>query len=393
MIARADVWILRDEAAIGDDGREVDLQPPAGGHALARVAGDVDEHALDPFGLDVDVECGRALRENQLDVVAGDALEHRFHVAQHAVHADRFEGVHLPFAVDAQLTQETRRACHFTEQLLALMTEDRVAVDGRQPLLAILGDVTEQVVAGDGDLRGEPPDGFHPLRLPQLVFDRAKLGDVFRDDLDRVAADGDGLQPDHEAPAIFPSPRGFEELGRSRVDRAFDQPAQIVGRLEDRGREVDFSQLIGCAIAEQSDERAVRVRDRAVAAASPHAERRALELTAMVVLALIELRLQERHAVGVDLQEVALAGGRFERLTQGVELSVKKRDVVTAGFLRRAELLFALAQGAGGGFLGGAMAGGLRGELRLAFGDDDVESRPFGSRAGSTRSRAPGTRC
>ena len=120
------------------------------------------------------------------------------------------------------------------------------------------------------------------------------------------------------------------------------------------------------------------MRDRAVAAASPHAERRALELAAVVVLALIELRLQERHTVGVDLQEVALAGRGFERLTQDVELSVEERDVVTAGFLRRAELLFALAQGAGCGFLRGAMAGGLRGELRLAFGDDDVESRPFG---------------
>ena len=50
--ARPDVRIAGEEPAIDDGGGEIDLDAAAVRHALARVARDVDENALDALGID-----------------------------------------------------------------------------------------------------------------------------------------------------------------------------------------------------------------------------------------------------------------------------------------------------------------------------------------------------
>ena len=51
--------------------------------------------------------------------------------------------------------------------------------DALQQELAVAGDHHEQIVEVVGDAAGEPADGFHLLRLAELLLQGAAFGDVF----------------------------------------------------------------------------------------------------------------------------------------------------------------------------------------------------------------------
>ena len=163
VIAWTDVGVFRDELGTDDDRGKFNQQPPTERHTLTSVARDVDEDSLDTLRLDIDVDRGRGLRQDEFDVVSGHPLEHGLQVAQHPVHVDRFEGGRLLLAVHGELSQEPGRARHFMKQPFTFMPQGRVAVDCGQPLLGILTDVPEHVVAG----RQRPPLRVAP-RLPSV---------------------------------------------------------------------------------------------------------------------------------------------------------------------------------------------------------------------------------
>ena len=91
------------------------------------------------------------LGQDELDVVARHAFQHGFQAAQHFVDVDRCESAGLLVAVDGELSEEAGGTRHFTKDHLALMSLGRVAADRRQPLLPVLTDVAEEVVARDRD--------------------------------------------------------------------------------------------------------------------------------------------------------------------------------------------------------------------------------------------------
>jgi len=138
------------------------------------------------------------------------------------------EGVRLLLAVYRELSQERGRTRHFTKEQFTLMPQGSVAVDGGQPLLAVVTDVSEQVVAGDSNFRRETPNRFHSLRLPKFVFCHAKIRDVIRNDFDPLSRSSDGHQAHDKAASVFSPPRSLDRFYRSRAQAAFDQPVQIV---------------------------------------------------------------------------------------------------------------------------------------------------------------------
>ena len=149
--------------------RSIFRRPPVW-HALTGVSGNVHQDPFETLGPDVDVERASGLRQDERDLVAGDTFEYGLQPAQHLGHVHRLEGTRLLLAVHGNLLQETRRARDLAQQQLTTLPQRRVAVDGIQPLMAILTHVAKQVVARHGHFRCESSHGFHPLRLTELFL-------------------------------------------------------------------------------------------------------------------------------------------------------------------------------------------------------------------------------
>src|SRR5262249_50221114 len=126
--ARTDVRILRNEAAVHRDPRNLDLQPAAERHPLASVARHVHQHALDPLHGYIDDDRPRRAREYQLDILARNQLEDGLQAVQYLVDVDRFEPAGLLLAVRRQLPQETRGTGDLAEQPFAVRPQRRIAV-------------------------------------------------------------------------------------------------------------------------------------------------------------------------------------------------------------------------------------------------------------------------
>ena len=250
VVSRADVGILREKPAIDDDRCQLDVQPAAMRHPLASIARDVDEDSLHALRLHIDVQGGRRFRQHELDVVTGHSLQHRLQIAEYPLQVYRPERHGLLVAIDGELSKETRRAGDFAEEHFTLMSQDRVVMDGREPLLAVLAHISKQVVAGGGHLRRETSDRFHLMRPAEPFFELADFRDVLDDDFDRVSRRGNADQLHDDTAAVFPPPRGLDGFCRAGVETALDQPMQIVRGLEDRFRKIHLPQFVASAVAE-----------------------------------------------------------------------------------------------------------------------------------------------
>ena len=346
MLSRTDVGISGDESATDGRRREIDPDLSARRHPLTRVARHVDEHSLETFGIDVDGERAGRFRQDQVNPLADQALQHGREIPQHALCADGLERAHLLAAIDPELAQETCRPRHVGQQAFSVPAQSVVVADAGQPFVGAASDVGEQRIARDGDLRGQASDGLHSVGLAETLFEGTHIRDVLGDDIDRLRCGHERLQPKDQAAALARLPLRLHRLCLARRSRPFEQPAQIAGPVQRRRGEIRVPQLIDAPATEKRDERVIRVDYRAVLRAAAQRVWRALELAAPLLLAPFELRLKIRNALG-DIAQ------RFGVRPRGVELPAPCvfRD---------------------------PMAFGLLVELVVAIGDQGRESGTFG---------------
>ncbi|MCA1562852.1 MAG: hypothetical protein LC804_22140 [Acidobacteria bacterium] len=164
--------------------------------------------------------------------------------------ADGLESTHLLVSVDPELPQKTRRLRHVGQQAFSMRPQGLVAADPGQPFVCTSGDVAEQRVARDGDLRGQAPDRLHSLGLAEPFFERNNTRDVFCDDVDRSLRGGQRLQPNDETAALPGLPGGLDCLCLARRPRSFEQPAQIAGTVERGCHEIDVPQVVDAPATE-----------------------------------------------------------------------------------------------------------------------------------------------
>ena len=157
MIPGTNVGIPGDESAADGRRRELDPDLSARRHPLACVACDVDEHTLEALRIDLDVERAGRLRQDQLDLVADETLEHGREIPQYALRADGLERTHLLVSIRPELPQKTRRPRHVGQQTFGVPSQRVVAIDHRQPFVGTEADVTEQRVARDATSEARRP--------------------------------------------------------------------------------------------------------------------------------------------------------------------------------------------------------------------------------------------
>src|SRR5262249_38774536 len=102
----------------------------------ASKCGDVDEHALDRTGFDVERERCRRLRQYHVDVVPRDPLQDWLEIPEDLVQLDELGCARLLVSVGRELPNEPCRSCDFIEESLTLVA--RTIVHRGQPLLAFL---------------------------------------------------------------------------------------------------------------------------------------------------------------------------------------------------------------------------------------------------------------
>jgi hypothetical protein len=98
-----------DVALVELDVRGGDRQPPAAGHRVARVGGEVEYDALDLGAVGLDRRDALAELDRELHVVADDPLEHRAHAAHDLVHVDGRRVQDLAAAEGEQLPGQRAR--------------------------------------------------------------------------------------------------------------------------------------------------------------------------------------------------------------------------------------------------------------------------------------------
>ncbi len=97
--------------------------------------------------------------------------------------------------------------------------------------LGVAGDDHQQVIKIVGDAPGEASDGFHLLRLAQLLFESAALGDVFGEEFEDcafLATLGNRAARDPNCRIVigtFTLPFGDQPAERSRL-------AEMIGKIE-----------------------------------------------------------------------------------------------------------------------------------------------------------------
>ena len=144
MIPGTDVGISGDESAADGRRREINPDLSARRHPLACVACHVDEHPLETLRIDIDVERAGRLRQDQLDLVAEETLQHGREIPQDALGADGLERTHLLVSIHPELPQKTRRPRHVGQHAFNVPPQGVVAADPGQPFVCTPGDVAEQ---------------------------------------------------------------------------------------------------------------------------------------------------------------------------------------------------------------------------------------------------------
>src|SRR5262245_10682751 len=176
------------------------------------------------------------------------------------------------------------------------MTLGGVAADGCQPLLPLLTDVAEEVLACHCDFRGKSSHRLHALSLAAPLFHGTNGCHVLCDDIDHVGRKSNGAQPHDETAAVLLFPDAVDRFAR-RALAPLDEPAEIVGGLEDRGCRTERRQFIDGSIAKGSDERSIGLFEHTCFTAPQNANRAFVELAPAVRTARFEVIRQLRYAV------------------------------------------------------------------------------------------------
>ena len=205
--------------------------PPCA-HRVARVERQVHHHLLHLAVVGFHAAEARAEAGHERDVLAEQRAEHPLHALHHGVQAQHLAGDD-PLPPEAEeLAGEVHRPLGRLPDLVGVRPPDVLPLQRGQQEVAEAHDDHHHVVEIVGHAAGEPPDGLHLLRLPDLLLGLDPLGDVAADADDtrhrsaRPAERREGRLHVPQAPAGGAGPLVGHGLAGERAQ---------VGALVDRG--------------------------------------------------------------------------------------------------------------------------------------------------------------
>ena len=146
-------------------------QRAAVGHGVGSVDREVQQHLLELHRVDHHRRQRRRQRGADLDVVAQQATEHRPQVLDDAADVERPWLQHLAAAEREQLLRQRGRALAGLQDVAGIDAQRIGFVQPGDEQLRVAVDHRQQVVEVVRDAAGELADGFHLLRLDELLLE------------------------------------------------------------------------------------------------------------------------------------------------------------------------------------------------------------------------------
>ena len=144
--------------------------PPCG-HGVAGVGGEVQQHLLDLAAVGDDPLRLRRRLDEQRDVGAEQAAEHRLHRGDRLVEIEGGRQQHALAAEGEELRRQAGGAAAGGQDLLEVLADGTVGLEDRQHRLAEAVDDHQHVVEVVRDAAGEAAERLHLLRLAHLPFE------------------------------------------------------------------------------------------------------------------------------------------------------------------------------------------------------------------------------
>ena len=219
----------------------LDQQLPTLRHRIAGVDYEVRNHLLDLPGVRAHVADIGGEVETQVDVFANETPEHFVEVPDQIVDAQHDRVEHLLAAEREQLAGEGRGPLRRPADFLHVFAR----VTSRRELLGeqvgVPEDRRQHIVEVVGQSPRQPPDGFHLLRLPELMLQIAPLGDVPHRGQQSPIREGPPTHLDDDHGAVLAQQRPFENSRASGRDfaRSGSSRRPILGRIGVGRREAE----------------------------------------------------------------------------------------------------------------------------------------------------------
>ena len=150
--------------------RGFDRQPSTRRHRITSVHREVNDDLLDLCGVSVDARDRRSQVHRQRDVLANNTAEQRFDTPQHPVQIEDLRLQDLPPTEREKLARQARSSVNGRLDLLEVLLNVMGRPEVQRDQLRVAANDHEQVVEVVRDPTGQLPDGFHLLRLAELLL-------------------------------------------------------------------------------------------------------------------------------------------------------------------------------------------------------------------------------
>src|SRR5271166_4800554 len=246
------------------------------GHGVFGVDDEIHDDLLELAGVGASATDGRSKIGGEFDIFADERAQQALHIGYDGVDVDDFEFEKLLAAEGEKLTGEGGGAIGGLLNGFGLGMQSIFGSELIEENFSVAADDHEQIVEVVSDASGETADGFHFLRLTELIFEDATLGDVFGngfEDVGGLVLGGDGATADahgnHTSVLAFPA--DFETIHAAGAAEFVDQAGVFTGIQEDIFLRIEGEDFERGVVAEHSDESGIDIEKGALKAGTINA--------------------------------------------------------------------------------------------------------------------------
>ena len=337
---------MRQGTGLQSSIRSADGDLAAVRHGIARVDRQVHHHLFGLPGIGLGAAELRVERGDELDVFANEPAHQLRHVVDHEIQVEDSGRQHLLAAEGQQLAREAGGAVGGFLHFFHAGAQRIAGLHLVEHQLAVAFDDGEQVVEVVGHAAGQPAHRFHLLRLAELLFQSAPLGDVLGDHLEAlevalVIAQSAAAEPHGDGLAIFALPASLHAFDAVFLLVIADHAVALSRIGVDIVSQIKRQQLISGVVTQHGNQRRIHVEEAILHAGAVDPVHRALHLGAIA-----RFRLAQRifialaqdgggHALGNEGEDFQLT--LSEALFFDVALQSEHAEGSVAGFQRYAQ--------------------------------------------------------
>jgi len=263
-----DESIFRAVGIVEGDAGGANADFPAVRHGVFGVDDEIHDDLFELSGIGAGAADGGGETGGEFDIFADQRAQETFHVRDDSVDVDDLEFKMLFTAEGQELAGECGGAIGGLLNGFDLGMERVGRGELVEENLGVAADDHEQIVEVVSDASGQTANGFHFLRLTELIFKDAALGDVFGDgfeDIGGLVFRGDGTAADAngDGGAVLVFPADFKTVHATGAAEFVDQAGVFARVEEDIFLGIEGQDFESGVVTQHSDEGGVDVEKRA----------------------------------------------------------------------------------------------------------------------------------